>query len=71
MPAHLMNQPPGRSGVRALGTGQLLKPATFAQQKQYVDVPGSTAKYGLGIFNFDGYLGHNGSLPGYTSFVAR
>lgn len=56
--------------AKALGTGKLLKPATFAQQQQYVDVPGSTAKYGLAIFNFDGYIGHNGSLPGYTSFVA-
>ena len=56
--------------AKALGTGKLLQPATFAQQQQYVDVPGSTAKYGLGIFNFDGYIGHNGSLPGYTSFVA-
>lgn len=22
------------------------------------------------MFDFDGYLGHNGSLPGYMSFVA-
>jgi D-alanyl-D-alanine carboxypeptidase len=56
--------------ARALGTGELLKPATFAQQKQFIAVPGSTARYGLGLFDFDGYFGHNGSLPGYTTFVA-
>ena len=56
--------------ARALGSGQLLKPATFAQQKQFIAVPGSTARYGLGMFDFDGYFGHNGSLPGYTTFVA-
>jgi len=56
--------------ARALGTGQLLSPAMFAQQTQFIAVPGSTARYGLGMFDFDGYFGHNGSLPGYTTFVA-
>jgi D-alanyl-D-alanine carboxypeptidase len=55
--------------AKALGTGQLLSPATFAQQRQFVKVPGSTAEYGLGMFKVDGYLGHNGSIPGFTSFV--
>lgn len=48
----------------------MLKPVTFTEQKKFIAVPGSTARYGLGIFDFDGYLGHNGSLPGYTTFVA-
>ena len=56
--------------ARALGTGQLLSRNTFAQQRQFIPVPGSTARYGLGMFDFDGYYGHNGSLPGYTTFVA-
>ena len=56
--------------ARALGTGRLLSRATFAQQIQFIAVPGSTARYGLGMFDFDGYYGHNGSLPGYTTFVA-
>jgi len=55
--------------AKALGTGQLLSPGTFAQQQQFVKVPGSTAEYGLGMFKVDGYLGHNGSIPGFTSFV--
>ena len=56
--------------ARALGTGRLLSHATFAQQTKFIAVPGSTARYGLGMFDFDGYYGHNGSLPGYTTFVA-
>lgn len=30
-------------------------------------IPG--AGYGLGIFNVQGWIGHNGSLPGYGSLV--
>jgi D-alanyl-D-alanine carboxypeptidase len=54
----------------ALGTGRLLSRATFAQQTKFIAIPGSTARYGLGMFDFEGYYGHNGSLPGYTTFVA-
>jgi D-alanyl-D-alanine carboxypeptidase len=41
----------------ALGTGRLLSRATFAQQTKFIPVPGSTARYGLGMFDFDGYYG--------------
>lgn len=54
----------------ALGTGRLLSRATFAQQTKFIAIPGSAARYGLGMFDFEGYYGHNGSLPGYTTFVA-
>jgi D-alanyl-D-alanine carboxypeptidase len=28
---------------------------------------GGTMKYGIGIFDFHGYLGHNGGIPGFTN----
>ncbi|GEC04315.1 beta-lactamase [Streptomyces spinoverrucosus] len=47
----------------------LISPAT---QKQRLDTPPTTipgAGYGLGIFDVQGWIGHNGSLPGYESLT--
>ncbi|MFD7401129.1 serine hydrolase domain-containing protein [Streptomyces sp. NPDC059866] len=47
----------------------LISPAV---QKQRLDTPPTTipgAGYGLGIFNVQGWIGHNGSLPGYESLT--
>ncbi|WP_374775151.1 beta-lactamase family protein [Streptomyces sp. NBC_01310] len=55
-----------RSWARTLATGTLLTPATQAERLKVVPaLPG--AGYGLGIFNVQGWIGHNGSLPGYGS----
>jgi D-alanyl-D-alanine carboxypeptidase len=53
----------------ALATGQLLSPAMQAQRLQTVGSPGLPPQdgYGLGIFNVGGWIGHNGSLPGYQT----
>jgi len=53
----------------ALATGKLLSPATQTQRLQTVNAEGLPQQdgYGLGIFNLDGWIGHNGSLPGYQS----
>lgn len=53
----------------ALATGRLLKPATQEQRLQTVTPPGfpSDAGYGVGLFDVAGWIGHNGSLPGYQS----
>jgi D-alanyl-D-alanine carboxypeptidase len=51
----------------ALAKGTLLKPATQAQRLQWVG--GGGVQYGLAIFNVQGYLGHNGELPGFQSFM--
>jgi D-alanyl-D-alanine carboxypeptidase len=55
----------------ALATGKLLTPAMQAQRLQTVGSPGMPPQdgYGLGIFNLGGWIGHNGSLPGYQSVV--
>ncbi|WP_327263713.1 beta-lactamase family protein [Streptomyces sp. NBC_01232] len=57
-----------RSWAKTLATGTLLTPATQAQRLKVVDALPGTG-YGLGIFNVQGWIGHNGSLPGYGSLV--
>jgi D-alanyl-D-alanine carboxypeptidase len=53
----------------ALATGKLLTPQMQAQRLQTVGSPGMPPQdgYGLGIFNVGGWIGHNGSLPGYQT----
>ncbi|MFF0817533.1 serine hydrolase domain-containing protein [Rhodococcus sp. NPDC003318] len=55
----------------ALATGTLLEPATQEQRLETVTAPGHPAGvgYGLGIFDVNGWIGHNGSLPGYQTVV--
>ncbi|MGW6853077.1 serine hydrolase domain-containing protein [Streptomyces virginiae] len=57
-----------RSWAKTLATGTLLTPATQAQRLDVVDALPGTG-YGLGIFDVQGWIGHNGSLPGYGSLV--
>ncbi|MDJ0382699.1 serine hydrolase domain-containing protein [Streptomyces sp. G-G2] len=56
-----------RSWARTLATGTLLTPASQAERLKTtpMDIPG--AGYGLGIFDVQGWIGHNGSIPGYES----
>ena len=55
----------------ALATGKLLTPEMQEQRLQTVGSPGMPPQdgYGLGIFNLGGWIGHNGSLPGYQAVV--
>lgn len=56
--------------AKALATGTLLTPATQRRRLTWVS-PGKNTpvKYGLAIFNIAGFLGHNGELPGFQSFM--
>jgi D-alanyl-D-alanine carboxypeptidase len=54
--------------AKALATGSLLSAQTQKQRLTWVQ-PSPTAKYGLAIFDVEGFLGHNGSLPGFQSFM--
>ncbi|MFD7029543.1 serine hydrolase domain-containing protein [Streptomyces sp. NPDC059917] len=58
-----------RGWARVLATGTLLTPATQAERLKTtaMDIPG--AGYGLGIFDVQGWIGHNGSLPGYETLT--
>ncbi|MEU2001181.1 serine hydrolase domain-containing protein [Rhodococcus sp. NPDC019627] len=53
----------------ALATGTLLQSATQEQRLQTVTAPGLSTDvgYGLGIFDIAGWIGHNGSIPGYQT----
>ncbi|MER7734734.1 serine hydrolase domain-containing protein [Streptomyces erythrochromogenes] len=58
-----------RSWARTLATGALLTPATQAQRLKTTSVGIPGAGYGLGLFDIQGWIGHNGSLPGYQSLA--
>ncbi|WP_327281644.1 MULTISPECIES: serine hydrolase domain-containing protein [unclassified Streptomyces] len=56
----------------ALADGRLLTRKTQAERLRTLpigNVPG--ASYGLGILDFNGWLGHNGELPGYETIAAQ
>jgi D-alanyl-D-alanine carboxypeptidase len=58
--------------VKALATGQeLISSGTLAERNTWnALVPGSSvASYGLGILHFRGFLGHNGGIAGYSSWM--
>ena len=58
---------------KALATGQLLSAATQQERLTFsICAPrwlGKTQCYGLGIIDFNGMLGHDGQIPGYTSWL--
>lgn len=55
--------------ARAFAEGKLISPEMHKQQLIWVDVPGGRGqiKYGLGMENLFGWLGHNGSNTGWQS----
>ncbi|MFF8961005.1 serine hydrolase domain-containing protein [Streptomyces sp. NPDC014894] len=67
--AMISDLPDLRSWARTLATGTLLTPKTQAERLKTgpTAIPG--AGYGLGIFNVQGWIGHNGSLPGYETLT--
>jgi D-alanyl-D-alanine carboxypeptidase len=62
-----------RTWAGALASGTLLSPETQRQRLETVNAPGLPPQdgYGLGIFDLAGWVGHNGSLPGYQTVVVR
>ncbi|MFE4520449.1 serine hydrolase domain-containing protein [Kitasatospora sp. NPDC056783] len=56
------------SKVLATGT-PLLKPATQADRLKGQDTGTPDLNYGFGVFTTHGWIGHNGSLPGYETVV--
>jgi D-alanyl-D-alanine carboxypeptidase len=56
--------------ARLFGTGKpLLGPAAQRQRTDWVSFPPNFPgqRYGLGVFDFHGWIGHNGGIPGYTA----
>ncbi len=53
-----------------LGTGRpLLDPAWQRRREQWVTLPPNSRRqrYGIGLLDFHGWIGHNGGIPGYTT----
>lgn len=71
--AMISTLPDMRAWAEALATGTLLSPATQAQRLQTVEAAGKPSQdgYGVGLFNVGGWIGHNGSLPGYQTVVVH
>ncbi|MGV9455927.1 serine hydrolase domain-containing protein [Streptomyces sp. NPDC003635] len=56
-----------RRWAKVVATGTLLSPKTQAERLRTLPtgIPGTS--YGLGIMNSGGWIGHNGSIPGYET----
>jgi D-alanyl-D-alanine carboxypeptidase len=54
-----------------VATGTLLSPATQAERLKFLPAPseGTGALYGLGLENQNGWIGHNGNIDGFQSYV--
>ncbi|MFF9344975.1 serine hydrolase domain-containing protein [Streptomyces sp. NPDC014773] len=60
-----------RRWARVVATGELLSPATQAQRLKTLPTGFPGTSYGLGILNTNGWIGHNGSLPGYETVTVH
>jgi CubicO group peptidase (beta-lactamase class C family) len=54
--------------AKALATGQLLS-SSMQRERLTLVATGTPIKYGLGIYEIAGFLGHDGAVPGFTSFM--
>jgi D-alanyl-D-alanine carboxypeptidase len=54
--------------ARELADGAGLSPATARLRQQWTPLSG-TASYGLGVIRFGGWVGHDGSILGYSDMV--
>jgi D-alanyl-D-alanine carboxypeptidase len=57
--------------AKALATGELLEPAMQAQRLTWAPTQDPHAKYGLGVVDINGLVGHNGQISGFMSQAAR
>jgi D-alanyl-D-alanine carboxypeptidase len=59
-----------RTWVRALYRGDLLSEQTQARRLQFHPMSGSTCmRYGLGVMDACGFVGHNGAILGFNNFT--
>ncbi|MGI5454215.1 serine hydrolase domain-containing protein [Streptomyces sp. CA-249302] len=56
-----------RRWAEIVATGKLLSPETQAQRLKTLPTGFPGTSYGLGIFETGGWIGHNGSIPGYET----
>lgn len=58
-----------RDWARDVATGTLLTPETQAERTKFLPTPLPGLSYGLGLFDVNGWIGHDGSIPGYQSLT--
>ncbi|MFF5934037.1 serine hydrolase domain-containing protein [Streptomyces sp. NPDC012508] len=56
-----------RRWAKIVATGELLSPETQAERLKTLPTGFPGTSYGLGIFETGGWIGHNGSIPGYET----
>ncbi|WP_329117471.1 serine hydrolase domain-containing protein [Streptomyces sp. NBC_01353] len=56
-----------RRWAKIVATGELLSPETQAERLKTLPTGFPGTSYGLGILNASGWIGHNGSIPGYET----
>lgn len=60
-----------RRWAEVVATGTLLSPRTQAERLRMLPTGFPGTDYGLGIFETGGWIGHNGSIPGYQSVTVH
>lgn len=62
-----------RIWVKALADGALLSPAVQRERLTWSRIPGAALdlRYGLGILDVNGLIGHNGGIAGYSSWMVH
>jgi D-alanyl-D-alanine carboxypeptidase len=59
-----------RIWAKAVATGTLLKPAIQRQRERFRPIPElPKAGYGFGLLDANGWIGHDGDVPGYQSLT--
>ena len=57
-----------RIWAKSVATGTLIGKAAQAQRERFIPAEGlEPAEYGFALFDIKGWIGHNGSLPGYQT----
>ncbi|MCX5208461.1 beta-lactamase family protein [Kitasatospora sp. NBC_00240] len=69
--AMISDLPDLRRWAEIVATGTLLSPETQAERLKTLPTGFPGTSYGLGIFETGGWIGHNGSLPGYESVTVH
>ena len=56
--------------IESVARGGLISAEMFDEQQQWIDLP-PKGKYGFGLTYKNGWVGHNGSLPGFNTAMYR
>lgn len=59
-----------RIWAKAVATGTLLSPAIQRQRERFIPATGlPPVRYGFGLYEVNGWVGHDGEVPGYESLT--